>query len=120
MAKIIHVSDKSETKDAPKFDAVPELGIEYAVLAELPGKRVTFAKGRVPAGGEVPMHAGPNDYALFVTQGSGQLTLYNADGEETDRLPFAAGDLIMFPPNAEHGWINESDNAFEWLGVDLA
>ncbi|SHH13372.1 cupin domain-containing protein [Cognatishimia maritima] len=120
MAKVIRVSDKSDIQEAPGLDAVAELGIEYGVLAEMPARGLSFAKGRVPSGGTVPMHAGPGDYALFVTAGSGFLTLYNAEGAETDRLRYAPGDLILFPPNSQHGWINDAETDFEWFGVDIA
>ncbi len=100
------------------FEAVDGLNINYGTIATLKSLGVTIAKGQVPANAVVPSHAGETHYALLVLSGTGELTLNLADGTETSRLSYKAGDLIIFPPNAYHGWINKGED-MEWLGVDI-
>ena len=95
------------------------MNFAYGVLVDLPDVGVTLARGVVPPGAEVPAHAGPNLYALHVLSGFGQLTLYDTDQNPTGTLPFEPGTLLVFPPDAQHGWINEGTEDFVWFGVDL-
>lgn len=106
-------------KSSPgNFEAVDGLNINYGTIATLKSLGVTIAKGQVPANAIVPSHAGETHYALLVLSGTGELTLSLADGTETSRVPYKAGDLIIFPPNAHHGWLNKGED-MEWLGVDI-
>jgi quercetin dioxygenase-like cupin family protein len=108
-----------EEQPALGMQSVDGMNFSYGVYADLSDAGVTFARGVVPAGKEVPAHAGPNLYAVLVQSGSGQLTLYNDAQEPTGTLAYAPGTLLVFPPNAQHGWIVESDEDFVWFGVDL-
>ncbi|WP_417271485.1 cupin domain-containing protein [Celeribacter sp.] len=119
MARIIRIDGKSAVSQAPEQEDVVDLGIRYAEIAALPAEGASFNRGSVPAGVTVPAHAGPNAYALFVVSGGADLTLHAEDGSETERLSCAEGDLLLFPPNCQHGWINESAKNFEWFGVDF-
>ncbi len=110
----------SVTSTPPEAYAELEgLNINYGTVASLGDLGVTIAKGHVPANALVPPHAGDSHYALFVLSGSGELTLNLEDGTETSRMAFRPGDLIVFPPHAQHGWINQGED-MEWLGVDIA
>lgn len=93
--------------------------MQYGVLTEVSGTKVSIARGHVDAGGVVPPHAGDIYYALYILNGSGRLTLNKPSGEETESLEFAPNDLIVFPPHSHHGWIN-GDKPFDWLSVDIA
>lgn len=119
MARIIRIDGKSAISQAPAQEDVADLGIRYAEIAALPDEGATFNRGSVPAGATVPAHAGPNAYALFVVSGRADQTLHAEDGSETERLTCAAGDLLLFPPDCQHGWINEGAENFEWFGVDF-
>ncbi len=108
-----------EALAAVEMQAIEGMNFSYGVFTELPDAGVTFARGVVPAGKEVPAHAGPNLYAVYVESGTGQLTLFNEAQEPTGTMPYAPGTLLIFPPNAQHGWIVESDEDFVWFGIDL-
>ncbi|UWQ19900.1 cupin domain-containing protein [Jannaschia sp. M317] len=117
---IAHDNDRLSATEGPAPDLTPleGLAVDYANLAEVRG--VIVARGRVAPGAEVPAHAGPSDYLLYVLSGQGVLTLCDADGVETSRLTYAPGRLIVFPPDAQHGWINGDGDPLEWLGIDLS
>ncbi|MEV8467528.1 cupin domain-containing protein [Fluviibacterium sp. DFM31] len=108
-----------EKQPAVEMARVEGMNFSYGVLADLPDAGVTFARGVVPPGKEVPAHAGPNLYALLVLSGTGRLTLFDDAQRPTGALDFAPGTLVVFPPGAQHGWINDSDADFVWFGVDL-
>lgn len=103
-----------------RMSALEGLNIEYGTLAVLSDVGINIAKGRVAAGAVVPPHAGDSLYGLYVLTGSGQLTLNADDGKLVSRISFEPGDLIVFPPHARHGWINDGTETFEWLGVDIS
>lgn len=107
-------------KDIPDPVPVEAMGFSYGHVLEIPERSVTIAKGTVSPGTEVPNHAGPNRYVMYVVAGQGQLVLYDKDGACTGRIAFAPGALIDFAPDAPHGWVVEGGEAFEWLGIDLS
>ncbi|MDG4674938.1 cupin domain-containing protein [Shinella sp. 838] len=107
------------TAAADRLTPADGLNLDYSSIAELAGQGITIARGHVAAGASVPPHAAPTTYALFVLRGAGILTLHAADDAQTAEIAFKPGDLIVFPPNAKHGWVN-GDDAFEWFGVDIA
>lgn len=109
----------AEKQPALEMQAIAGMNFSYGVLAELTESGVAFARGTVPAGQEVPAHAGPNLYAVYVESGTGQLTLYNDAQEPTGTLPYTPGTLLVFPPGAQHGWIVDSEEDFTWFGIDL-
>ena len=108
-----------EEQPALEMQSIEGMNFSYGVFADLKEAGVNFARGVVPAGKEVPVHAGTNLYAVYVESGSGQLTLYNDAQEPTGTLAYAPGTLLVFPPNAQHGWIVESEEDFVGVGVDL-
>ncbi|MGA9658350.1 MAG: cupin domain-containing protein [Asticcacaulis sp.] len=99
---------------------VPDMQFQYGVAVSLPAHGLSVAHGRVEAGAHVPPHSGPNPYALYVISGAGILTLTTADTSEVRELPFKAGDILLFEPDTQHGWVNTSSEAFVWFGVDVA
>ncbi len=108
------------SRPAATAEPLEGLQIDYAILADRADFGMRFARGTVAPGATVPPHAGPNDYAMYVLSGEGYLTLHNSENAEVDRIAFAAGDLILFPPNANHGWVNSSKTEFTWFGVDIS
>lgn len=109
----------SDSSVAGTYEALEGLNINYATVMPLEALGVTVARGHVSAGKSVPPHAGDTNYALYVLSGTGHLTLCDDNGKETGRIAFAPGDLIVFPPHAQHGWINGGED-MEWLGIDFA
>lgn len=99
---------------------VDELGIDYGTAVELADVGVTFARGAIEPGTEVPGHAGPNLYGLYIISGSGLLTLTDETGKVTSELNYQPDDLIIFEAGAMHGWKNDGETAMEWLGIDIA
>ncbi len=108
-----------EQQPALELQSFEGMNFSYGVFADLNEAGVNFARGVVPAGMEVPVHAGPNLYAVYVESGSGHLTLFNDAQEPTGTLAYAPGTLLVFPPDAQHGWIVDSDEDFVWFGIDL-
>ncbi len=107
-------------RSAPAAELTPVAGMNFAygTVHEVGTQGVTIARGHVAAGCIVPPHAGENSYVLYVVSGAGTLTLCDVADAVVGRVQFGPGDLIVFPPNARHGWVNGSDD-FQWLGVDI-
>lgn len=107
-----------EAQTAPS--EVEGMGFAYAVLSGMGQGTPGLARGRVPAGAEVPAHKSDNPYALLVIAGECQLVLADATGNRSRTLDVGTGDLVLFPPGAMHAWNNCGDEVFEWFGVDVA
>ncbi|MDV7145928.1 cupin domain-containing protein [Tropicimonas sp. TH_r6] len=108
-----------EKQPSDYLEPYEALNFTFGVCAEIEEVGAKCGRGIVPPGAEVPVHAGDFHTALFVVSGRGHLVLYDLAGERTGQVPFEAGTLVVFPPGARHGWINESDEDFVWFGVDF-
>ena len=98
-----------------KNDRVEILGIElqwklrrndtvdqYCVLA------VTM-----PSGAGVPVHQHPQQEAFFILEGQAEFAVENGDG--LARKEVNPGDVVNIPPDAIHGFRNESDRDVKLL-----
>lgn len=105
---------------ATEMSSVDALNMSYGVSVELEAAGVSFARGEIAPGKEVPAHSGPNLYGLYIISGTGRLTLADRDGKVTSDIAYKPDDLIVFEPGAMHGWKNDGDAAMKWLGVDIS
>lgn len=123
MTAILTIHD---TKDGPAVTMstaalaeVPGMQFSYGSLGQVPGTDLGLGRGVVPAGAEVPLHASPDAYAMYVVTGQGTLVLQSEEGGATSKTRFAPGMVITFPPGAQHGWQVDEGAPMEWFGIEI-
>ncbi len=73
-----------------------------------------FDRITVPAGASIGCHRhGHNEEMYIVLKGSGSMTL----GNETFQVQ--QGDMLLNPPNGEHGLVNDSNQDIDLLIVQV-
>ncbi|MCL1894910.1 MAG: cupin domain-containing protein [Clostridiales bacterium] len=94
------------TSAAPSIDAVEGMdGWALSLLAD-PTTGMDFYIFEVKAGAvDYPVHDGGDGvWITYITKGSGDVILADADGNETGTQHYKAGDYIIFQPHVFHGW----------------
>jgi quercetin dioxygenase-like cupin family protein len=95
--KLIDEKVEPEICEVPPWADADENGQISADMHKSPNGATTLY--RIPAGREVPIHAGPNYALCQIVSGRGKLVLPSGQA-----LEYVGPELFMFEPGALHGW----------------
>ena len=99
-------------KNPYTLGAIPELmerkceGFSFGLMYRYIDGSIGVWKGEIAPNGTICQHYGPNTWACYIVEGSGEIMNASHDLKVQNTIRYGPGDLLAFRPNAMHSWKN--------------